>query len=480
MEPIEQVFLHVRSVGNIRSAEVAAATELIRSADLSEIVSWFSNREDESILRFDLSQIFFHPLPSGDFAIGMIEPCQKTVFSFLMPPKSFFVRILAVPSRTLLLKGNNPISLYGELRRRKKFVPSGKPPKRLHPVAVASNVELLDENLLAATASEPGPVAMTMLSQSLFDSECTFFAAHRAFDSLKILAGLIELLPIRYRSELTFSSELNFSPNNSFRLIGVGNSKRQAAWLSGTLGIPIVRLDEFKHDTVPPESRVLDPWPGFVFELFQSGQFSILRREMEIEYESLLSATGDDTVLSWNGLHEIAARRMQWFRDRSFSFAPPERNRLKTETTATSQEFLRCSATVDRILPMLDREHDDLSRKRRALESSMNSSAVESDSMVSPTDRGDRFPDQRDSFMELDERIAGILSGNSDDISSVRKIWTNFCRRISWEEQDRLREEFLGSIRETLTVPRENDSFDPSRHNARLLELMLVFLERSN
>lgn len=484
MEPIEQVFLHVRSVGNVRSAEVTAATELVRSEDLSEIVSWFSDREDESILRFDLSQLFFHPLPSGDFAIGAIEPCQKNVFSLFLPPKSFFVRIFVVPARTLSLKGNNPISLYDELRRRKKFVPSGKAPKRLRPVVPSRNVELLNENILEATAFDPGPVAMTMLSQSLFDSECSFFSVSPASVSLKILAGLIELLPLRYRCELTFSSELNYSPNRSFRLIGVGNSRRQATWLSGTLGIPIVRLEEFRRDAVPPESRVLDPWPGFVFELFQTGQFSVLRRELEIEYESLLSATENDStpVMSWNGLHEIAARRIRWFHDPSFSGDRHATDRFKDDALPTHEEFLRCSTTVGRILPMLDRENDDLSKKRQILESAIPPETKTRDGKVFSSenilDRMNRFPDLKDSFEELDSRISEILSGVSDEVSFVRKTWKNLCRRIPWEDRDRLREEYLGSIRGTLISPREDDSFDPSRQNARLLELMLVFLER--
>lgn len=465
MEPIEQVILHVKTTDSFRSAEIATCTELVLRSDMAEIVDWFSGPASETLIRFDPPPVLFHPLPSGAFALGRIGVPKRRTFSFTGAPNSFFVHLFVIPPVTLLRKGNNPLALYRELERQNRIPPRGTLPKRLHPLVPTPLVSLCDTALLRRLASNPGPVAMAALNQSLFDTVCTFFTTARPVTSPELLDGILNLLPLHFRTELTFSTGLLFSPRILLRLIAVGAGRRRAALEAQMLGVPLTITEEYRECELPPESLPLDPWPRFVHYLLRYGDPSLLRRELELEYEAALSGPGNESpAVDWSNLHELGAYRIRNMRESQ----PPHQEQI-FPATPSSEEFLRCSATVEELLPLLDREH------RRRPPEMERFDTTELDEASSAT-RIARHPDLKDLILKLDSSVARIVFGDGSALEHALESWKEICANLDWHNRDRLREEYLALIRSfqlrsTETGPRQ------ARHGAQLLELILLFLE---
>jgi hypothetical protein len=478
MEPVEQVFLHVRSVAGFRTVDVTATTEFVRVSDLTEIVGWFSCAETESVIRFDTLNIFFHPLPSGDYALGIISPAQRGFFSFFQPPKSFFVRILIIPPRTLLEKGNHPLALFDEFRRRRKIPIVSHAPKRLSPLLPLRSTELANRERFDAASRSPGPAAFAVLYQSLFDSECTLFHSSN-IPPTAVLSVLFDLLPICYRTELTFSTELFFSLRTPFRAVGLSGSRRLAANQVKLLGIPAVFMDELMNEDVKKKSGFaktlnLDPWSRFVYRILQTRNFSFLENHLKTEHQNTV-AVFDENALSaahWEDLHRIAVSRTKALNSTAVSI--PERRYSNNETAVPGdREALRCFTAVEQLLPIIDQENETWIQQQTGLSSPNVLQHKSASSLL------ERIPRLLGSpIAELDSFVTRALFGDESVLPKIQTIWKSAGSQMAWDEKDMIREEYLSLIRSFLVHSPEGGRTRSVQRSSQLLDLMLIFLEK--
>lgn len=456
MEPVEQVFLRVRSADGFRTAEIVTTTELVRVSDMTEIVGWFTDTEENSVIRFDTLNVFFHPLPSGDYAIGIIYPEQRGFFSFLQPPGSFFVRILLVPPKTLLMKGNNPPALYEEFRRRRKIPLVSRAPKHLQPIQpTVSAPHLLASELLTSLAESPGPKAMAELMQSLFDSECTFLYSPR-HSTMTILAGLFNLLPPSFRTELTFSSDLFFSVQNPFRLVGLCGSSRQVAGQAKATGIPLMTL-ESENRRRGSGKPTLSPWPHFVYDVLAQYRFDFLQRQWQADYQRNLdlSEENDPPMIAWEQLHVLAG---SWTKEWN-------KTSDRTETYDGLNAF-------EQLLPLIDEE----SRKELPKPEGKRKERILPRSSTSPVDR---MPHLRKEIQELDSLLTRFIFGDDTLPKEVRTVWQTIIAQTTQEEREILCEEYLALIRMILVSDPDPNRPRPAERSASLLQLMAILLEEN-
>ena len=477
MEPVEQVFLRVRSVDGFRTAEIAAATELVRVSDMTEIVGWFTDTESNSIIRFDTLNVFFHPLPSGDFAIGMIYPDQRGFFSFLHPPKSFFARILIVPPRTLLEKGNNPPAFLEELRRRRKVPLVSRAPKRLMPIQPLKTPPPFDRETLEVLADSPGPAPLAGLFQSLFDSECTFlFSGKRPVTT--ILAGLFELLPLGYRTELTFSTDLFFSVQTPFRIIGMSGPRRLALEQAKAIRIPLVILEkDHPPKTLKGISDVREPWPEFVRHVLESRQFDFLEKQWAIEYDRSFSTFDEESPLTtdWENLHGLAVSWMKKMKADS-----GQAGLGGDSVRADIPEAFRCLDTVEELLPLIDEENRIWSKQQQRM--------IDKDVMSAPQDPKtvpnlvsglmERLPHLREDLQVMDSLLARAFFGDATVLPGISEAWKKIRAKTTWDEREKICEEYISLTRSIFLVGPEQSEARQVERSAIFLELVSVFLEK--
>ncbi|MDR1479052.1 MAG: hypothetical protein LBJ00_08920 [Planctomycetaceae bacterium] len=334
MSRIDQVIIEVQVVrGGNCTAEVAAATDGVRNADVREVVEWFSGGGSQTCIQFDRENIFFHPLPYGDFAIGVInfsddgipKPVWAVGIALEQPLRdaalacsasgilkqleytcsgiSFFVRVFIISPSVFLQYANNPVAVYESLLRGHYVTEVTEPLDKLNPITVLPEQKICDVEILRRLVTEAGSVAISRLFQSLLDSVCTIFRPYNSMSSLFILDGIFNLLPIRFRSGLTFSTELFLSPVNPLQAVGFCGESDLAVKLAEESGALLIDFERFDRYQNPPQNVCLGQWSKLVLQILSDGDFAFWQYQIEADAES---CDDMDEFVNWQDLNDLA------------------------------------------------------------------------------------------------------------------------------------------------------------------------------
>ncbi|MGL6194854.1 MAG: hypothetical protein ACRC2T_08545, partial [Thermoguttaceae bacterium] len=287
----QQVLLSVHLYGDERKGTVLNSTEAVHQIDLQEMSDWFSGTLLESAFQFHATNLFFHPLPSGNYTIGRMVPQQRGFFSFLKGQNSFLVQYLIVSPELLGVFANNPILLYQKITEQFPVLFGTHPPKKLTPVSLTvtdqvSSDSILDLTQVLSVLENTGIDNVSTLVQSTLDSVCTFFTGGPA--ALKVISTVLNLLPISWRTELTFSTELNFSLSRPLKLVGISGGADMFNLNSSDRRISFCDLNK---DSLPVISN---KWVKFIRKVILSGNFDFLRQKFCQEWEQKQNITGLD------------------------------------------------------------------------------------------------------------------------------------------------------------------------------------------
>ena len=452
MLPVEQVFFQVHLQSANWVAQMAAATESVHPTDLTEIADWFSGPEQELALRCDPFNLFFHPLPSGQHALGIIYPARKGFFSLFQQPQSLNVRVLILSPKALFEHGNHPVTLIETLRQRQQIPFDFEPPKQLSPLIPVATSLSINSSLLATLTDRLGAMSLAQLTQSLFNAESTLFTS-RSVSGLSVLSVLFDLLPIHYRPELTFSSDFFFSSKNSFRLSGFSRLRQRTVRSMKQWGVPVISLEQSNKGSL----ETLDPWSRFVYQLLQTRDFDFLERHRNIEYRAAMLSPMEMQPIIWDNLHEVGV---------SLSKAMllgtlPDAHVSATDFPSHSLEELRCVAAVDQLIPML---------------------AVPKSNSVRPVHNqrlADQFPLFREELAELETYLVRLMFGDDSVLPNAKKIWLLLLPQLDGELRETLREAIIATIH-SLLASQDGDTNQSLLRNSQLLELMVFFLYGRN
>ena len=450
MLPIEQVFYQVRLQTGNWTARKTAVTASVHHADLDEVADWFTGPENDIAIRCDPFNLFFHPLPSGHHALGVIYPAQRSFFSLLKQPQALNVRVLILPPQSLLEFGNHPIVFFETLRQRHQFPLVSQPPKHLSPLAPAVSSFQFNSPLLTALAKRLGAMSLAQLTQSLFNAESTLFTS-RSVSALSVLSALFDMLPIPYRPELTFSSDFFFSIKNSFRLSGFSQLQQKTVRLMKQWGVPVISLEQDNKGSM----ETLDPWSRFVYQLLQSQNFGFLERFWGIEHRRAMLSPMDWQPIVWDNLHDVGVSLSRAM----LSGGLPDKHISATEFSSHTLEELRCVAAVDQMLPMLTVPQP-------------NNTGQTSDRRL-----GDRFPQFREELSELEVYLVRGIFGDESALPHIKRIWSLLLPKCDMETSETIQEAVIAMIHAVL-VSLEGNAGQRVLRSSQLLELMMFFLCR--
>ncbi|MDR1484932.1 MAG: hypothetical protein LBT09_08935 [Planctomycetaceae bacterium] len=312
MNRIDQVVIRVQAARNCeRKVEVVSATDNVRNADVSEIAEWFTGGDSQAYIQFDRENIFFHPLPYGDFALGVINPAgvgtdDNVNFCFgQQESELFFVRILIISPSVLLSQANNPVAIYEKLCRSNEITNITKPPDNLKPLESPAAQPFCDTEILRRVVSAAGVVAVSRLFQSLLDSVSTIFRPYNSTSPLFILSGIFNLLPIRFRSGLTFSTSLFLSPVIPFQAIGFCGNGGQAVMLAENSGVSLIDFERFSRYENPPQNVCLGQWSRLISRILAGGDFAFWEYQIETDAELDLDNEAEEFI-DWRELNDLA------------------------------------------------------------------------------------------------------------------------------------------------------------------------------
>jgi len=449
--PVEQVFLQVRLQTGHWTPQVAAATESVQRVDLDEMTDWFTGNDKELSLRCDPYNLFFHPLPTGHYALGVMYPVQKNFFSLFQQPQVFNVRVLLITPQCLLEHGNHPVALFEAFRHRHQIPFVSQPPQHLTPLTSPAPLLQINVSLLDNLQKRLGAMSLAQLTQSLFNAECTLFTS-RSVSALSVLSALFDLLPIHYRPELTFSSDFFLTTKNAFRLSGFSRLPHRTVRLMKQWGVPVIALERGNKGSV----ETLDPWSRFIFQLLQSRNFGFWERYWNLEYRQAARSPVESKMIMWDNLNEVGVLLSKAMQSGSL----PEKLISATDVPSHTLEELRCVAAVEQMIPMLE------DRKPHAAKP-MNDQRL-----------GERFPQFREELSELEVYLVRGIFGDESVVPHLKQGWRRLTPRLDGETRETIQEMIVATIHAVL-MSLEGDTERRLHRSSQLLELMIFFLQTS-
>ena len=357
MKPVEQIHLIVRTASGSRTVKIAVRSDGVSFCDVEEITAWFSEDTAKNQIQTCRTSLFFHPLPSGCFAFGKIIPFESggtqkrpALMPHISMKGTFQVLVSIISPETLLSYGNNPFLLEEKWQHERAV---GLRP----PVVFPKNIELFDNVSVKNICASFGAYKTAEIIQHVSDNVSLLLTLPKTIPPLAFLKALFSLLPLRFRTELSFSTETHISESHIFRLILVNENKRRVEELSALSGIPHKVITEETNSKSPVRS--FDPYSQFIFQVIHGNSFDFLKQKLNEEYRYALAEQDCEvnTISDWSVLHALA---VQYLEEMNGGKTDSERQLTSHDDTESVKLLSRSTASAEHIIALLKLESKHL------------------------------------------------------------------------------------------------------------------------
>ncbi|MDR3109617.1 MAG: hypothetical protein LBU65_08020 [Planctomycetaceae bacterium] len=423
MALIQQVTVIVSSDATRWRSEIAASTDGVCEYDTCEILRWFSGQRLSKVMMSEVGFVLFHPLPSGRFAIAKTFPCRGEVLDVFKSESVCKVHLFIVPPETLLQFANNPVAVY----RRLDELGYVKQHAELQPITLNDGGAMIDRELVNNALDTFGAESLVTLLQSTIDNVCTFFTTGftNGGGHLNIIETIINLLPVNWRTELSFSSEFHFSLDEPFKLIGL--SEPVAA-----TGLPVCDLRnaslKMRQQSKPSSPHASSSWTNFVLNVLRRRDYESLETFLTCDF---LRQDVLDTTLAGSGTNDLDLLGRQGL------------HYLKSQNA----EFTKSLVSPMSGLP-------PIRHVKRA------------------TSRGKKFPRVESEITRIDSYTARAFLGDEWALTALRQLWQQMLKKLEQEERYELSGEYVGLTRDFMTAQQTREL----RRTMLALNVLGVFL----
>lgn len=275
MRLIEQILLSVSSNPEKKKIEPVRKTDGVLAIELDEELLWAESLRINADGHFAPMNLFFHPLPSGRFALGRALP-GKTPHRGTNGDVSFLIHSLIIDAERLYLFGNNPVALHLAAIARPEISTALFRSQSPEPTTLDADGSFFDPRALQAASIQPGIEPVAALCASVVADCCTLFSETQT--PLHLISAILNLLPIDCRTEVSFASELYFSPERCLRLAGFSKLPREGG---AAERYPGRFLDLAKPDTwIVPAGG----WGRFVRSALENDALDFFERRLLAEH----------------------------------------------------------------------------------------------------------------------------------------------------------------------------------------------------
>lgn len=543
MKPIERIIITIETDEETEEVQVELRdnTPGVSSIDLGELMDWAKALRlprirtlypdpDELALHHSPSKkekgfglnplnLCFFPLPGGSFAIGRLTPDFPNNPDFKKPVRNFFLQYLVVDPETLAAFGNNPILLFqtalgdGQLGYQRNRIKG-----ELAPIEINLMPSLwVDIHLLRGLAITPGVLSLAILIQSVLDSILTCFKGSSS--PLHTVAGLFSLLPIHWRTELSFTVGLHFDGDHYLRLIFLDGTEESE---ESDPGFPLYDLDQIGSGQNDPP--LIEGWPLFVQLVLQSGQYRYFWRKLMDDYR-LRSKSLSDPMEEMLKTEEVNQSGYEWLYELLYLLSLYRRSQKQAPKNEFSNEDLSLDddleglkrEQLDQILetdpldeslfrklfnleqnafhfdeirfdrkklswdgastPQLESEVPYPNKPRKEIEFNQPLMIHTDQTVFSPFQcLLARFPDRNQDFIHFDSLVSEVLQLRSGALEILEKYWETFREHLSDEELWALREEYSHYIQALLNYEERSGKVVPMKRNLAALEFLEMLL----
>jgi hypothetical protein len=288
---IEQaIFTSLRS-GRRDGYQLAAHSRGIDAADLRELALWGPSHD--SLLDAGADSVNFHPLPSGAFCVSKTTLAGE---EYSGRGERTYTQCLVVPLDVLYRFGNNPFAIVTAALAQGALRVHERVPDAVEPFTLPGKCAAVDQTLLAQLCAQPGNSWLCAVVQAALSSTSLALVAGRL--GYKLIAGLVNCLPVECRTAFSFTTGLKHSPRRPFRVFALNCDQAEQRRLQRQFDVTVLETSG-----EPPRYVAADtPWSGFVRAAIAAGKTSFLARQLALSRPNLtladLPRLGDELLAS--------------------------------------------------------------------------------------------------------------------------------------------------------------------------------------
>lgn len=404
--------------------QLVARSAGIEEGDVSALIAWGPSHDSLLDTGADAVSINFHALPSGAFCVSRTTPGGQE-YSGRAGPR-MYTQCLVVTAEELGRFSNNPFALLAAAFAQGALRVCERVPEALEPIRLSGRATAVDQAVLRPLASEPGPLWMGALVQAAVSGKQ--LALVGGAQRQRLVAGLINCLPVECRTELSFSTGLRFSPRRPYRLVCVADDVAEQRRLSRQFDLVV--LDASQRP--PRELAFSSGWGGLIAQVLASGRYRFMAAEFAQPRPGLKLARLDELAV-------VLQERLQ--------AVPPSSER---------EDGLQSSnpTNAERSIVPFSRERADAAHRWRT--NSRPTPLPSSHAGTIPATPADLLatlaPQDISDWEELEDLVFEAIAGKPGCLDRLRTLWQTLKTRSDRALLENSREHF---VRHTLSLWRD-------------------------
>ena len=406
---VEQAIFTSADTGRRDGYQLVATTAGVSEADLRALASRGPSHDSLWETGDDAMSVNFFALPSGGYCVSKTTPTGQE--HARRRGLRVYTQCLVVSSEVLAAFGNNALALlnaaFGQGYVRVLDEISGE----LEPFRLCGRATAVDEALLASLLSDPGVLWLEALIEAALSAPRVALLAPNC--GSRLLAGLINCLPVECRLDFSFSTGLKYSPRRPLRIVCLGGHLAEQRRLARRYGLTMVEV----FGKPPQELTATSGWGGFIASAIAAGKTAFLAEQLSIARPGLklsdLDALGDELL-------EAMAQRSE-------------------ESSDVAAGAL--VATVANGIPetrRADAAHARFARPVEPTTAAANGWAVDPAQIV-----GEQCPAAIEKLELLDDTVFEAIAGKPGSLEQLRTLWPQVLSEVGPDLVEESREQYL-------------------------------------
>ncbi|MBW3596696.1 MAG: hypothetical protein KY475_05410 [Planctomycetes bacterium] len=263
--------------------QVAVASSGVSAEEAKELAMWGPAHDSLLHPRPGARSINFHPLESGRFCISLTTALGAEYSG--RGGCQVYTHSLLVDSQQLRQFACDPFRLIDAAMAGGRVPAPAEVPKSLAPFSLIGGAAAVNATLLTRLLRQVEPLALgRLLSATLGEQP---MAVVSRTPSRLLFAGLLNLLPVECRSEVSFTTGLRHSPRRPYQLVSLPEDASELRRAPQSLPFAVIDLA-----SEPAPGGAGHPWADYVVSVLKQNHLpefaaALRLRRPELTFEGL-------------------------------------------------------------------------------------------------------------------------------------------------------------------------------------------------
>jgi len=478
---IEQAIFTSAESDHAVGYHLVARSPGLDEADARELSVWGPSHDSlEPSSSSMAASVNFFRLPSGNYAVSKT---QLAGAEYSGRGLRTYTNCLVVPPRVLGRFANNPFALLRAAWAKGLLKICDAVPSQLVPFQLAGRAAPVDEGLIGQLVEQCGPRTIGRLLEAVLEPKPVVLIGVRRPEAT--VAGLLNLLPLSCRGELSFSTGLKYSPRRPFQLL---IASEESAELRRLYRQQLVAVVDVSPQSPSSSGHTASGWGGYVADAIEHDAVPMVVEQLLERQEGLHLANLNDL-----GEHLRREVRAHAARTSSPGADSPTGRPVRPQPppAVAPQGATGVETTDDDFLVMLlsgndstsagsppateDETHTEHRNGRSAhLHRGRPINLRQSPSVLMEVES----PHVVERLEKLDDVVFDAISGDARAMEEVTRLWPQLVAELGPQRVEESREQYLRYSLSIWESCLEDGLRDPERAVASLHVLSVLFSDK--